>query len=95
MTVEPSLPVSNASDGNAKAMIAFSATSESWVKVADTKCAVVLGRTLRTGKSAEVSGALPLVAVIGRADVIQIQLRGQALGLDGVTRNNVARFEVK
>ena len=95
MTVEPSLPVSNASDGNAKAMIAFSATSESWVKVADTKCAVVLGRTLRTGESAEVSGALPLVAVIGQADVIQIQLRGQALGLDGITRNNIARFEVK
>ena len=72
VTVEPSLPASNASDGNgnAKAMIAFSATGESWVKITDAKGVVVFGRTLRTGESAEASGALSLVAVVGRADVI-------------------------
>ena len=74
VTVEPSLPASNASDGNsngnAKTMIAFSATGESWVKITDAKGVVVFGRTLRTGESAEASGALSLVAVVGRADVI-------------------------
>ena len=93
VTVEPSFSASNVSD--AKAMITFSATGESWVKVTDAKGAVVLGRTLRTGESAEASGALPLVAVVGRADVIKVQVRGQAFGLGGVTSNNVARFEVK
>lgn len=67
VTVEPSLPASNASGSNAKAMITFSATGESWVKVTAAKGAVVFGRTLRTG---EASGALSLVAVVGRADVI-------------------------
>lgn len=95
VAAEPSLPASNASDGNAKAMITFNATGESWVKVTDAKGAVVLGRTLRTGESAEASGALPLVVVVGRADVLQVQVRGQAFGLGGVTSNNVARFEVK
>lgn len=95
VTVQPSLSASNASDVNAKAMITFSATGESWVKVTDAKGAVVIGRTLRTGESAEASGALPLVAVVGRADAIEVQVRGQAFDLGGVTINNVARFEVK
>ena len=70
VTVEPSLPASNAYYCKAKAMIAFSATGESWLKVTDAKGVVVPGRTLRTSQSAEASGALPLVAVVGRADVI-------------------------
>ncbi|MEO6321181.1 MAG: RodZ domain-containing protein [Polaromonas sp.] len=95
VTVQPSLSVSNASEVNAKAMITFSATGDSWVKVTDAKGTVVLERMLRTGESAEASGALPLAAVVGRADAIQVQVRGQAFGLGGVTRSNVARFEVK
>jgi cytoskeleton protein RodZ len=35
------------------------------------------------------------VAVIGRANAIQVQVRGQAFDLGAVTKNNVARFEVK
>jgi cytoskeleton protein RodZ len=75
--------------------IAFSATGESWIKVTDAKGAVPLNRTLRAGESAGASGVLPLVAVVGRADAIEVQVHGQAFSLDGVTRNNIARFEVK
>ena len=89
------LPSANAADATANATITFSATGESWVKVTDAKGVVVLGRTLRAGESAGASGALPLVAVVGRADAIQVLVRGQAFGLGGVTNNNVARFEVK
>lgn len=71
------------------------ATGESWVKVTDAKGAVVLNRTLRAGEVADLSGALPLSAVIGRADMTQVQVRGQAFDLRTVSKNNVARFEVK
>lgn len=94
-TPATSLPSTNAADVNANATITFSATGQSWVKVTDAKGVVVLGRTLRAGESAGVSGTLPLVAVVARADAIQVLVRGQAFGLAGVTNNNVARFEVK
>lgn len=73
----------------------FRATGESWVKVTDAKGVVVLNRTLKAGEAAEVSGFLPLSAVVGRADVTQVQVRGQAFDLSTVSKNNVARFEVK
>ena len=77
------------------AVATFQATGESWVKVTDAKGAVVLNRTLKAGETAEVSGLLPLSAVVGRADVTQVQVRGQAFDLRAVSKNNVARFEVK
>jgi len=79
----------------ADALVTFSATGETWVKVTDAKGVVALNRTLRAGELAGASGSLPLLAVVGRADVIQVQIRGQAFGLSGVTKNNIARFEVK
>ncbi|UUZ66083.1 DUF4115 domain-containing protein [Polaromonas sp. P1-6] len=33
--------------------------------------------------------------MVGRADATQVQVRGQALDLTRLTRDNVARFEVK
>ena len=73
----------------------FNATGESWVKVTDAKGAVVLNRTLKAGEAAEVSGVLPLFAIVGRVDVTQVQVRGQSFDLSAVSKNNVARFEVK
>lgn len=84
-----------ASDASAAAIATFSATKASWVKVTDAKGAVVLGRTLQPGESENVSGALPFSVVIGRADAIQVQVRGQAFDVNAVAKNNVARFEVK
>ena len=75
--------------------VTFNATGASWVKVTDAKGAVVLNRTLKAGDAAEVSGVLPLFAVVGRADVTKVQVRGQAFDLGAVSKNNVARFEVK
>lgn len=93
--IQPSLPVPNVLNVSTDAVIAFSAAGDSWIQVTDGKGVVVLERTLRSGQSADASGLLPLRAVVGRADVIQVQVRGQAFGLSGVTSNNVARFEVK
>jgi len=76
-------------------IVTFSTKGESWVEVTDAKGAVVLRRTLAAGEVAGASGVLPLRAVVGRADATQVQVRGKALDLTALTRDNVARFEVK
>jgi cytoskeleton protein RodZ len=76
-------------------MVIFKPTAESWVEVTDAKGAVLLRRKLVAGEVAGATGALPLSAIVGRADVTQVQVRGQAFDLTPVTRDNVARFEVK
>lgn len=76
-------------------IVTFRAKGESWVEVIDAKGTVVLRRTLGAGEVAGASGALPLAAVVGRADATQVQVRGRAFDLAPVARDNVARFEVK
>ena len=89
------VPRPSESSATANATVTFNAKGESWVKVTDAKGEVVLSRTLRSGETVNASGALPLVVVVGRADAIEVMVRGQAFGIDGVTKNNIARFEVK
>lgn len=83
------LPVPNAGQ------VTFRASDQSWVKVTDANGMVVLRRTLAAGDVAEASGVLPLAAVVGRADATQVQVHGKAFDLSAVSRDNVARFEVK
>lgn len=87
--------LAQATPGAADAVAVFKATGESWVKVTDAKGVTVLGRTLQAGESVGVSGALPLRVVIGRADAVQVQVRGQMLDMKALSPDNVARFEVK
>ncbi len=76
-------------------IVVFTAKSESWVEVTDSKGQVVLRRILNAGEVAGASGVLPLAAVVGRADATTVQIRGRAFDLSAVSRDNVARFEVK
>ncbi|MDB5967188.1 MAG: helix-turn-helix protein, partial [Polaromonas sp.] len=76
-------------------VVVFTAKGPSWVEVTDARRVVVLRRTLAAGETAGASGALPLAAVVGRADATQVQVRGKAFDLAPVSRDNVARFEVK
>lgn len=76
-------------------VLAFKARGPSWVEVTDAQGVVQLRRTLVTGETVGVSGALPLAVVVGRADVTEVQVRGKPFSLETVTRENVARFEVK
>ena len=76
-------------------LIAFTATAESWVKVTDAKGAALLNRKLNAGEVVGVSGTAPLKVTVGRADAIQVQVRGQPFVLNAVAKNNIARFEVK
>ena len=67
----------------------------SWVEVTDAKGVVAVRRLLGPGEAAGASGALPLHVVIGRVDATEVQVRGKPFDLRRVSRDNVARFEVK
>ncbi|MES2191049.1 MAG: helix-turn-helix domain-containing protein [Pseudomonadota bacterium] len=76
-------------------IVVFTANSESWVEVTDSKGQVVLRRILGAGEVVGASGALPLSAVVGRVNATQVQIRGKAFDLSALAKDNVARFEVK
>lgn len=76
-------------------LLTLQATQQSWVKVTDAKGAVVLQKNLEPGASESVGGELPLSVIVGRADATAVTVRGKSFALGPVTRNNVARFEVK
>jgi cytoskeleton protein RodZ len=84
-----------AADAQSQAILMLRATQPSWVKVADAKGTVLLQKNLEAGVPEAISGNLPLSVIIGRADVTDVSVRGKKFPLGPVTRNNVARFEVK
>ncbi len=71
------------------------ARSESWVQVKDATGALALQRNLAAGESVSVSAQPPLAVVVGRADATEVTVRGKPFDLTAVSRENVARFEVK
>lgn len=76
-------------------LLLLRARSASWVQVRDAAGKVVLERTLQAGESAPVAGTLPLAVVLGRADAVEVFVRGQPFVPPAVSKGNVARFEVK
>ena len=91
----PAAPGSETAKGPTTGLVVFNPTAASWVEVTDAQGTVLLRRMLAAGEVAGASGALPLSAVVGRADVTRVQVRGQPLDLAPIARDNVARFEVK
>ena len=91
----PAAPVADTAKGPTTGLVVFNPTAASWVEVTDAHGTVLLRRMLAAGEVAGASGALPLSAVVGRADVTRVQVRGQPLDLTPIARDNVARFEVK
>lgn len=93
--LSPSLVTTPIASPTTGAMLTVTASKESWVKVIDAKGAVLLSRLLMPGEVAQASGFPPLDAVVGRADVVRVEVRGKWLDLSPLSRDNVARFEVK
>lgn len=91
----PSAAVQVAVSPATASIIVFKAKGASWVEVTDARGTVVLRRTLAAGEEAGASGDLPLAAVVGRVDATQVEVRGKAFDLGTVSKDNVARFEVK
>lgn len=76
-------------------VVTLKAKGETWVEVIDSKGVVQVRKILASGEVASASGAMPLSVVIGRADMTSVEVRGQAFRLDAISKDNVARFEVK
>jgi cytoskeleton protein RodZ len=76
-------------------IVVLRAKGPSWVEVVDAKGVIGVRKTLAAGESAGASGVLPLQVTIGRVDVTDVQVRGKAFDLRPVSKDNVARFEVK
>ena len=96
----PAMPATPASSATVATpadagVFVLKAKGESWVQVTDAKGVVPLNRTVKPGETVEIAGPLPLRVVVGRADAVEVQVRGQPLSLAPMTKVNVARFEVK
>lgn len=76
-------------------LVVFTARGASWVEVVDATASVKLRKTLANGDVVSASGVAPLSVVVGRADVVDVQLRGKPFDLIPVAKENVARFEVR
>ena len=94
-SVEESAPSSAPATDAPSGVLAFKARSESWIQVRDAAGALVLQRNLAPNELVSVSGVLPLAVVIGRADATEVFVRGKPYDIGPVSRENVARFEVK
>lgn len=90
MPAEPASVAVTASE-----LLTLKARGQSWVQVKDASGVVLLQRNVAEGEVIPVSGKAPLSVVVGRAEVTEVFVRGQRFDLAPVTRENVARFEVK
>jgi len=85
-------PVAAASSSQ---QLVFVAREECWITVTEAGGKQLLRRSLKAGETVELSGALPLSVVVGRASAVDVQVRGKPYDLKPVTRGGgVARFEV-
>ena len=88
---EAAAPAAIASDS----VLEFTARGPSWVQVRDASKKVVFERTLTKGEVASATGMPPLKVVVGRAEEVDIKVRGSQFDLVGVAKSGVARFEVQ
>lgn len=76
-------------------VLEFTARGTSWIQVRDASKKVVFERTLAKGEVASATGTPPLKVTVGRADAVEVKVRGAQFDLAGVAKSGVARFEVQ
>ena len=79
----------------ANGIVVFRTRGDSWVEVVDAKGVVALRKLMGAGESTGASGALPLTVTIGKVDMTDVEVRGKKFDMRPVSKDNVARFEVK
>lgn len=97
----PSLPLpapsalSTPAPADLAGSVVIRARGASWVEVTDAAGVVQLRKMMSAGEGVGVSGKRPLMVVVGRADVVDVTVSGKPYDLVNVSRDRVARFEVK
>jgi cytoskeleton protein RodZ len=84
-----------APSAGASGLLSIRAVSESWIEVINGSGVQVMQRVLKPGESLDFSTSPPYSVVVGRADAVQVTVRGQPFDVMPFARNGVARFEVK
>lgn len=79
----------------AQGVVVFRTKGPSWVQVTDAGGTTVLRRLMGPGETAGADGKLPLSVTIGSVSQTEVQVRGNPYNLAPVSRDNVARFQVK
>jgi cytoskeleton protein RodZ len=87
-------PAVSAANGKEVSLV-FKGKSDSWVEVKTSTGVVVFSQLVRAGETHQVKAEPLLNVVIGMADGVDVQLRGQPFDLTPFSRGAVARFEVK
>lgn len=90
-TPTPQTPSVSTEEG----VLVLNARASSWIHVRDAKGATVLQRTLATGESVTITHSPPLLVTVGRADMTDVYVRGARFEIAALSRENVAKFEVK
>ncbi len=89
------LPITVDGNGAVAGTVVFKASGASWVEVVDGRGIVQVRKVMAEGEVLGASGEGPLSIVIGRADDVAVEVRGKRFNLESLTKNNIARFEVK
>ncbi|MGS5086844.1 helix-turn-helix domain-containing protein [Hydrogenophaga sp. A37] len=81
--------------GEGSGLLSIKANGDSWVEVVDGRGASQVQRMLKTGDVLSFSTSPPYSVVLGRADAVEVTVRGLAFDVMPYARNSVARFQVK
>lgn len=95
MAAEAQTPLAAPADAGAQALLALRTRDASWIEVVDGGGRALLSRIVQPGEAVALDGRLPLRLTIGNAQATELQFRGQAVDLLPLTRDNVARVELK
>lgn len=90
----PALPAASGPI-NARGIVVFRTRAQSWIQVTDATGTTVFRKLMEPGESAGAGGALPLSVTVGSVEATEVQVRGKPYNLAPVSKDNVARFEVK
>lgn len=93
--ISESIPKIIADSKVATSLVNLKARGSSWIEIIDAKKVIQFRRTLVSGEIISMSGTPPLSVTVGRADVIDVEVRGKPINLTTISKDNVARFEVK
>ena len=92
---EQEIPAEPTPVGVAGRLLVLTASAASWVAVIDGNGRLQVQRVLKAGERLDFTASPPYSVVLGRADAVQVQVRGEPFDVTPFARNSVARFEVK
>jgi len=73
----------------------FTAREAAWVQVVDAAGLVQLRKTMSIGETVGINGTLPLSVTVGRANAIDVVVRGKPFDVRAVAKDNVSRFQIQ